>query len=191
MTLSRFKTLAIRGYTAMEVVMAAGLFAVGATGVLSMQRSAISGNMRAHRIDVATGIASAWIERARAEAALWKSASEVTARPILKDVATGIWTLTARSATLGLNPSFDINGRELPSGVAGADETYFCVMHRATWVVPNRAMRLDVRVYWASGAANAVLPIATVTGACNDFTAGTVDRDYGSIVNSSLVRGNF
>lgn len=191
----RLKRRAFGGYTAMEVVMAAGLFSVGATGVLAMQRSAISGNMRAHKIDVATSVASAWLDRFRAQAALWTTpdASATTgylSRDFLKTVpAAGTvlaWTLPARSATAGLNPNFDLFGRELTT--ASTQPTEFCVQYRLTWVVVNRMMRADVRVYWASGTQHADNPIVDATGVCMPYTSET---DYSSILSSSVIRGNF
>lgn len=187
----------------MEVVMAAGLFAVGATGVLAMQRSAISGNSRAHRIDVATSIASAWVDRMRADAALWTSpdtkdtTKNYKSRPLLKDiVASGAapWITPARTTVRGENASFDINGLELPAGVGGAADTELCVQYRQTWVTPDRMMRVDVRVYWANGTTQAQTPIADANGVCNSYTepaAGSSHRDYSSIMTSSLIRGNF
>lgn len=191
------KRSSIGGYTAMEVVMSAGLFAVGATGVLAMQRGSISGNLRAHRVDVATSIASTWIDRMRADAVLWTTpdASTTTgykSRPLLKNVpasgSSSPWVLPTRTSTNGSNPSFDLNGRELPTGAIGAENTEFCVEIRQTWIVPDRMMRADVRVYWPSGSSAAANSIATAAGVCNAYTNAD---DYSSIISSSLIRGNF
>jgi type IV pilus assembly protein PilV len=69
-----------RGYTAVEVLMAMTLLAIGATAVMSMQRSSIQGNADARKLDVANSIAREWLERLRRDAALWTQPGPANAR---------------------------------------------------------------------------------------------------------------
>ena len=60
-----------RGYTAIEVLVAMTLFAVGTASVLSLQRASIVGSSDARRNDVATAVGSEWIERLRQDSLAW------------------------------------------------------------------------------------------------------------------------
>lgn len=60
-----------RGYTAVEVLMGLTLTAIGASAVISMQRSAIQANQDARKLDVANAISREWMERLRRDATLW------------------------------------------------------------------------------------------------------------------------
>lgn len=60
-----------RGYTAVEVLMGLTLTAIGASAVISMQRSAIQANLDARKMDIANAISREWMERLRRDATLW------------------------------------------------------------------------------------------------------------------------
>ena len=60
-----------RGYTAVEVLMGLTLTAIGASAVISMQRSAIQANQDARKLDVANAISREWMERLRRDSTLW------------------------------------------------------------------------------------------------------------------------
>jgi prepilin-type N-terminal cleavage/methylation domain-containing protein len=89
-----------RGYTMIEVMMALGLLAVGATGIIAMEKAAVVGNASARGVATATALAQRWIERLRADAMLWNNTtplSDIGETRWLKTVTLtpGIWTLPA------------------------------------------------------------------------------------------------
>jgi len=60
-----------RGYTAVEVMMALGLLAVGAAGIIAIERGALVGSAQSRDVDVANQVAMVWIERLRTDATTW------------------------------------------------------------------------------------------------------------------------
>lgn len=158
-----------RGYTAVEVLVAMTLFAIGAAGVIGMQKASLQGNADARRFDIGTGIANEWIARLRADAMTWTQPNAaVTNNNVgtntvwLRDAAwlgtplganTG-WLLPRVDATRtsGVSYAFDSLGREV---AADSDDRFYCVNYRLDWLKPdpNQAtlgllMRAEVRVFW-------------------------------------------
>lgn len=62
---------ATRGFTLVEVMVAVGLIAVGAMGVLGLLRQSARANRHARQLDVATQIAENWLERLKIDALEW------------------------------------------------------------------------------------------------------------------------
>lgn len=158
-----------RGYTAVEVLMAMTLFAIGAAGVIGMQRAVIQGGEDARRADMATNIAHTWSARLQRDSTFWTQPNATVPDKIdldktrwLKNVDTcsnlfcNIPVPAAPAA--GLSPAFDSFGRDLPSGTT---EAVYCVQYRLTWITPpglgptypnpsvTGLMRAEVRVYYA------------------------------------------
>jgi type IV pilus assembly protein PilV len=59
------------GYTLIEVMMGLAILAVGATGVVALQKMALIGNATGRVGDTAQGIAGTWAERLKADAIQW------------------------------------------------------------------------------------------------------------------------
>jgi prepilin-type N-terminal cleavage/methylation domain-containing protein len=87
----------VRGYTMIEVMTALGLLAVGAAGVVAMQKAAVVGNSSARSIAIASAIAARWAERLRVDAMVWNDipAQELAQTRWLKTVTSSanVWTL--------------------------------------------------------------------------------------------------
>src|ERR1700722_13718834 len=64
-----------QGYTAVEVLLAITVMAIGAAGVMSMQSGAVAGDMESRRLDVANSIARTWVERLRRDSTVWTTPS--------------------------------------------------------------------------------------------------------------------
>ena len=63
---TRPKASAARGYLVIEVVMALTVLAIGGAGVITMQKTSVTGNLDARKAtDVANSIARMWVERLR------------------------------------------------------------------------------------------------------------------------------
>jgi prepilin-type N-terminal cleavage/methylation domain-containing protein len=67
----KFRRLAARGYTMIEILVSMTLLAIGAAGVMAMQKAAVQGHQDARQMDVANAIAREWMERLRRDAMMW------------------------------------------------------------------------------------------------------------------------
>jgi prepilin-type N-terminal cleavage/methylation domain-containing protein len=168
-----------RGYTAIEVLMAMTVMAIGGAAVITMQKTSVTGNLDARKADVANAIARTWVERLQRDAMAWTmpgpagSTSNFANAKILANIAgTGGWFLPNQevgSVPETMSPGFDILGRDLPpTQLANAD---FCVNVRLTWLTQTALppggdlIRADVRVIWPVGIIN------SDPGFCNQATA--------------------
>lgn len=165
--ISRFRQTK-RGYTAVEVLVSMTLFAIGAAGVISMQRVSIQGNADARRADIGTGIASEWLARLRRDSMSWTTPNGIvgtdnrnTNCTWLKDtevstlaaplLANASWRQPISPTLPGGANTFDVLGREVAQGAA---DRFFCVNYRLGWlrIDPNTGfgttIRAEVRVFW-------------------------------------------
>jgi type IV pilus assembly protein PilV len=139
-----------RAYTAVEVMLAIAVMAIGAAGVMTMQRGSIVGDLESRRMDVANSIARTWIERLRRDATAWTGPNAyVTADTTLPFTNFGVagapasvvngWyqpTIpTTYAAADGLSPMFDAMGRDLIQ--ADAANAVYCVVIKVDPIVAN------------------------------------------------------
>jgi prepilin-type N-terminal cleavage/methylation domain-containing protein len=159
-----------RGYTAIEVLMAMTVMAIGGAAVITMQKTSVTGNLDARKADVANAIARTWVERLQRDAMAWTLPGPdgignniANARLINEGIAgvgaNGQWFLP--DAEMGavpetISPGFDILGRDLPQALLGTAD--FCVHVRLTYLsqAPSTQdlIRADVRVVWPIGIVN-------------------------------------
>jgi type IV pilus assembly protein PilV len=167
---NRAKAANARGYTSVEVLIAMTLLAIGAAGVIGMQRVTIQGGEDARRFDMATNIANEWIARLQKDASFWRTEPDLT-KPDTMGFTKTTWLSQIDAcnklfcnipmpagAPEGLSPAFDVFGRDLPAGIT--NEAYYCVQYRLRWISPpgvtpytrplrpSAIMRAEVRVYW-------------------------------------------
>lgn len=152
---ARLRRSSSRGVTIIEIVMAMGVLAVGTSGIIAMQKVTVVANRDARNIETANEIARTWIERLRADAAVWNHPSGLNS---MTDLDETVWLngyvrpqnapawVRPENAKLKLYGVHDALGRDDPSG-QNLDGP-FCVNLRLTWHRPNRSMRAEVRVYW-------------------------------------------
>jgi type IV pilus assembly protein PilV len=176
------------GYTAVEVLMAMTVMAIGASAVISMQRATMQGDMDARMTDVANSIARTWVERLQKDAMQWTLPS--SANPagnnfsnakLLANHAgssgTPAWFLPTDymgGTPEAWSPGFDILGRDLVQ--ANLKNATFCANVRLSWLVPQALpgepglLRADVRVLWPRGLYNS--PVGgSAAGFCVDAVA--------------------
>jgi len=157
-----------RGYTSVEVLMAMTLFAIGAAGVISMQKVTIQGGEDARRFDMATNVANEWLARLQRDAAFWTepnsespTTSNLAQTKWLSQVGTCANVFCAPPAPAGpvfdgQSGAFDNFGRDV--NPAGPD-AWYCAQYRLTWIAsPGLAppatqnltglLRAEVRVYY-------------------------------------------
>lgn len=153
-----------RGYTAIEVLIAMTVMAIGAAAVMSMQKASVQGNADARKTDVANSIARMWIERVERDATQWTQPNGAnvlannlgTATTLITNLDNG-WFLPA--APPPMSYAYDILGRDLQSADVG--NAVFCVNMRLKTLVTGVAVqggapvpqliRADVRVIWLRG----------------------------------------
>ena len=151
-----------RGYNAVEVLMAMTVFAIGASGVISMQKTSVQANYDARTLDVATALARTWQERLARDAMSWRTPTAFTGTVYLVQMNSNPdWFVptvqtTAGGRIEGGSPAFDLLGRDVPINDASM---IFCTQIRLRRLgTSNTLLRAEVRVIWPR--ANAA-PIAT------------------------------
>jgi prepilin-type N-terminal cleavage/methylation domain-containing protein len=176
------------GYTAVEVMMAMTVMAVGAAAVMSMQKASIQGNLDARKTDVANSIARMWVERLQRDAMQWTlpngdnpTLNNFANAKLLSSPTYGAWGLPkwemGQTNPETMSYAFDILGRDLPAADI-PNNTIFCVNYRLQWLVPQALplepglIRADVRVLWTVGISN-----APAAGWCNDANAAATNPD--------------
>jgi prepilin-type N-terminal cleavage/methylation domain-containing protein len=146
------------GYTVVEVMMALAVLAIGSTGVIAMQQTALLGNTNARNLATATAVATTWAERLRTDGMQWTNTNGIS------NLGATRW-LSAASAAPALGPWFapnevlgfgspraDILGADLFVGDPAAQA--FCTELRLT-SFPVAAgtnahlIRAEIRVFWS------------------------------------------
>ena len=157
------------GFTMIEVMMSITILAIGATGVIAMQKAAIQGNQDARNMDEANAIARQWMDRVKRDASLWTPSdtgalTNIAAATLLDENIKGTWYLpkarlnAAASQNDVESAGFDPLARDLPAttaqteGVAmGSTGLKYCTNLRVTPLATDSSLwRVEVRVFWAS-----------------------------------------
>jgi prepilin-type N-terminal cleavage/methylation domain-containing protein len=168
-----------RGYTAVEVLSAMTLLAIGGAGVIGMQKVTLQGSEDARRYDIGGNIANEWCARLQRDTAQWTEPNaslpfnnNINLTKFIKSVTTcaaGFCNPPAVAPAAGMSGSFDIFGRDLPAGDA---TTTYCAQYRLQWIAdigpappynPSAIMRAEVRVFWSRLERNPVGDCATAT----------------------------
>lgn len=141
------------------------IFAIGAAGVMSMQRATIQGTEDARRYDQAVNIANTWASRLQRDAMFWNQSivtygPQVTAAtryvPQIGNAACANDWCTPNPAVAGESPFFDLDGRDVVPNPPGQNHAY-CVQVRLNWLAnpafngfpaPTGFARAEIRVAW-------------------------------------------
>ena len=183
------RTIARRGYTAVELVMALGIFAIGITGVFAMQRVTSGANAHAKNVAVATFAAESWLEQLAVDATLWTQTAVLTSnnttwlRQLGTNATTG-WILPASSGNFG--PGFDALG-----AYAANTSAAFCTHIRLTrlMVEPNGLIRTEVRVFWPKPGPVWAIPNTYCPATSTDVSAeGAATNNFHFVYKTSVVR---
>jgi type IV pilus assembly protein PilV len=158
--------------------MAMTVMAIGAAGVITMQKTTILGNLDARKGDIASSISRTWVERLERDSMQWTLPSptnptnNMTNAKLLSGHVTGKWFLPTDymgASPETMSPAFDILGRDL--AVADMGNAVFCANVRLTYLSADQLLiRADVRVLWARGISN-----APPTGGFCNAAVGTQD----------------
>ena len=145
-------------FTLIEVMVSLAVMTVGAMAILALQQHTIRSNTHARELTVAMQIAQTWVERLKQDAATWNQAAVAGGTPSVATVLGGttyLKNVTANPvfqtipATAPLSAAFDRYGNDVPTVAGGTADFFYCASMRLGWVYFGRAMRADVRVWWA------------------------------------------
>jgi type IV pilus assembly protein PilV len=165
------------GYTLVEVVSALGILAVGAAGVVAMQKAVLAANAHARNLAAASAVATTWAERVRVDALQWNDpggVSDLGGTAWLDVTETQPGALVSPAETPGLGaPAADALGADLygPDAQAAA----LCTHLRFTRKDPAwpDLIRVEIRVFWdrRGGAVDCAKDPAEVDGGQDRFGA--------------------
>ncbi len=191
-----------RGYTAVEVLLSMTVLAIGATGVIAMQRAAVQGNVDARELDMANAIGNEWMERLKRDATLWTPATVAVVPPanlgravLVNENITGAWFVPKARLVAAApqndveSPGFDTLGRDVSSLDYTGTGLRYCVNVRLTPITTDQTMiRAEVRVYWPR-----LLTASPDPKFCNQVPPASLDLEtdkYHFIYLVSAIRQN-
>jgi prepilin-type N-terminal cleavage/methylation domain-containing protein len=192
------------GFTLVEVMVSLGVMTIGAMALIGMQQQTTRANVHARSLTVATQIAQNVIERMKLEAIAWNAATVTPAvdlanAPSLARIVGStpgqFMTLPAGPGPRVLSNAFDYYGADLDittGNAAALASIFYCASYRLTWVYnTNRAMRVDVRVWWTKEAPSR--SINTDFPRCADDNAklnpaGAMFDNYHVVYLSTVIR---
>jgi type IV pilus assembly protein PilV len=181
-----------RAYTMIEVMIALGVLALGATGVIAMQTVTLIGNQRAKAEATATMIAQTWVERLRADAVVWNNPNGVSdlneTRWLQYANANPTWFAPDASrggiapygSAMADTQGQDIYAAEIGNPPGSAATQAFCTLLRLYPLTTGPAgtpvtyIRAEVQVYWAKGTPSGIHAGKGITGrpvTCADDTS--------------------
>jgi type IV pilus assembly protein PilV len=147
-----------RGYTAVELLMAISIFAIGVSGIIAMQKVTVAANSHSKNLSIATHVAQAWLDQLATDAAAWNHPSPGIPGSDLTDTTwlqlaggnADQWLRPTFSTTRNFGAAFDALGNPLPD--ANVAQAVFCAHVRLSWLYPETAgnglLRTEVRVFW-------------------------------------------
>jgi prepilin-type N-terminal cleavage/methylation domain-containing protein len=189
-----------RGYTIVEVMMALAVLALGASGVIAMQKAVVLANNDARNLATATAIAQSWMERMHADALAWNEPGGQADIGDTQWIQTGLnrpvtdsdWSQPAAVAAGGPYPEGSYEADVMGADLFGASPMLplFCTQVRLTRFATTKIaplapyygmVRVEVRVYWErSGQSTACANLGPAMGfdamATVDDAGGNVQR---------------
>lgn len=138
--------------------MAISIFAIGASGVIAMQKVTVHASKHARDLAIATHIAQAWLDQLTTDAAAWNHPSPKVVSSDLNDTVwlqivqnnAGQWIRPGYSGARAFGAGFDALGN--PVSDVNAADAVFCANIRLSWLYPgvggNGLVRTEVRVFW-------------------------------------------
>jgi hypothetical protein len=144
-----------RGYTVVELMMALGVFAIGVSGIIAMQKVAAASNQHSRALSLATNIAQAWQDQLSADSSLFNQTYGLArTRWLVQLNGAGNqfgWFRPTYDQNLGIGAEFDELGRPIDETAASPPSPQFCVHLRLTRLYPTpgiEVIRTEVRVIW-------------------------------------------
>jgi len=150
-----------RGYTAVELMLALGLFAVGVSGIIAMQKVTIVSNQHAKNLAIATRIAEAWMDQLAADSTLWNATTGISSTLWVQGASgttNGVWHVPAWDTNRDFGPAFDALGAPVQNAANARFFTHVRLttlyaeegglINGRTVLADNGLARAEVRVVW-------------------------------------------
>jgi prepilin-type N-terminal cleavage/methylation domain-containing protein len=157
----------LRGYTAVELMMAISVFGIGVAGIISMEKVTTVANQHAKNVAIATHIAQSWLDTLSTDAVMWNHprAGDATGFSDLTNDTTWLQFVASKADTsanwffppyttipITFGPAFDALGNPI-NPVTNAANVAFCSHLRLSWLYQpdsggNGLIRAEVRVFW-------------------------------------------
>jgi prepilin-type N-terminal cleavage/methylation domain-containing protein len=187
---------ATRGYTAVELLMAVAVFAIGVSGIIALQKVTVVSNQHAKNLAIATQIAQSWVSQLTADAALWNNPSPVSATDDVQtdpqwlsqvDAQKGAWFEPGFDPVRQFGPAFDALGNVV-SDLTLKQQIQFCTHLRLTQLYPSDTggglIRAEVRVFWFR---NGEESQGFCTGAGNPTAIGQAITTYHFVYQTTAI----
>jgi len=148
---------AIAAYTAVEVLMAMAVLAVGVIGIIASEKVTVSSNLHAKNLAIASHIGQAWLGVLDAESSVWNDSLAIANTTWINQGAGETdWFRPTYSGALLFGPAFDALGNPVrpadQDSPAAGNGAKFCVDLRFsalnTSVGGTGMYRVEVRVVW-------------------------------------------
>jgi type IV pilus assembly protein PilV len=192
---------ATRGYTAVELLMALAVFAIGTSGIIALQKVTVVSNQHAKNLAIATQIAQSWVSQLTADAALWNNPSPVTGRDDVTDgrwlrqvsPGVGVWFQPDFDGVRQFGPAFDALGNVVNPTTQQRQQIQFCTHVRLTQLYPSTAggglIRAEVRVFWLRDGEASLDPqgLCNGTNATNATTIGQAITTYHFVYQTTAI----
>ncbi len=136
------------GYTLMEVMVSLAVLAVGAAGVIGLQKVTGVANSYTRNLATASRIAAKWVERLELDGRQWSDTTGFGSTYWLKSAtaAPGQWTTPVERPSFA-SPDADVLGADIFPGDTA--DPAFCTQVRLTTLSGfSGAIRAEVRVFW-------------------------------------------
>jgi prepilin-type N-terminal cleavage/methylation domain-containing protein len=150
-----------QGFTLIEVMISLLVMTVGVLPLLALHSYGIRSNTHARQMSIALSIAERWVDRFQQDAHTWNQVGvfNVAGQPndavvlanttyLRQIVTTPNVYQTIGNVTPLISNAFDYRGNDV-ANVGGNTPIFFCASFRPAWVYYGRAMRVDVRIWWA------------------------------------------
>jgi Tfp pilus assembly protein PilV len=139
-----------------EIMASLLIFGVGLLGIMALHVVARKGNADSQNVTAATAIAEHWMERLQTESVMWYAGqSDITTSSTPMLANSGISVGTPNAVTNWVSPPDNpLLNRELneasTDATSGALVTpgEYCTQYRIATLVPDRVLRVEVRVMW-------------------------------------------
>lgn len=168
------------GYTIVELMMSLAVLAIGASGIIAMQKVTVASNQHAKNLAVATRISEAWADALAADASLWNSTTDLTSETAwLRNTPTnGNWIRPAWVDARQFGPAFSALG----DPVQTTSLAQFCTDIRLTWLHPadppgSGLIRAEIRVFWKREGAVMTNVVSDICAAANTPAQVTANSD--------------
>jgi prepilin-type N-terminal cleavage/methylation domain-containing protein len=192
-----------RGYTAVELMMAIGIFGIGVTGIIAMEKVTTVSNQHAKNLAIATHIAESWMDMLATDSVMWNhpspgnSAPDIGQTTWLQSVTPNAntandWLLPQYSTVLSFGPAFDALGNPLNPTTAPNGSIAFCSHLRLSWlyqptVSGNGLIRAEVRVFWLRDGQGFAQGMCTAAQVAN---VGSAPQTFHFVQKISAIREN-